>query len=238
MTISLRLKRIGTPPRERAPFARNLILGNQIEHDRPFYQGLPASHRGAARVEGGKGKTLPSPCIQATYTGSGGPSRQRVTSCHRAASAKWSHSMTSVAQILKSKPNQSVYTITASESVYDAIKLMAVKQIGALVVTDGDSIAGIITERDYARKVVLMDRSSKVTPVRDIMTQAVRCVRPDQSSDECMALMTHHRMRHLPVLDQERLIGMISIGDLVKNIIAEQEFTIQQLEYYITGERA
>ena len=146
--------------------------------------------------------------------------------------------MTSVAQILKSKPNQSVYTITASESVYDAIKLMAVKQIGALVVTDGDSIAGIITERDYARKVVLMDRSSKVTPVRDIMTLAVRCVRPDQSSDECMALMTHHRMRHLPVLDQERLVGMISIGDLVKNIIAEQEFTIQQLEYYITGERA
>jgi CBS domain-containing protein len=146
--------------------------------------------------------------------------------------------MTSVAQILKSKPNQSVYTITASESVYDAIKLMAVKQIGALVVTDGDSIAGIITERDYARKVVLMDRSSKVTPVRDIMTLAVRCVRPDQSSDECMALMTHHRMRHLPVLDQERLVGMISIGDLVKNIIAEQQFTIQQLEYYITGERA
>ena len=146
--------------------------------------------------------------------------------------------MTSVAQILKSKPNQSVHTITASESVYDAIKLMAVKQIGALVVTDGDSIAGIITERDYARKVVLMDRSSKVTPVRDIMTLAVRCVRPDQSSDECMALMTHHRMRHLPVLDQERLVGMISIGDLVKNIIAEQQFTIQQLEYYITGERA
>jgi CBS domain-containing protein len=146
--------------------------------------------------------------------------------------------MTSVAQILKSKSNQTVHTITASECVYDAIKLMAEKQIGALVVTDGDSIAGIITERDYARKVVLMDRSSKVTPVRDIMTHAVRFVRPDQSSDECMALMTNHRMRHLPVLDQERLVGMVSIGDLVKNIIAEQEFTIQQLEYYITGERA
>jgi CBS domain-containing protein len=145
--------------------------------------------------------------------------------------------MTSVAQILKSKANQSVYTITASESVYDAIKLMAVKQIGALVVTDGDSIAGIITERDYARKVVLMDRSSKVTPVRDIMTQAVRFVRPDHSSEECMALMTDHRMRHLPVIDQERLVGMISIGDLVKNIIAEQQFTIQQLEHYISGER-
>jgi CBS domain-containing protein len=146
--------------------------------------------------------------------------------------------MTSVAQILKSKPNQSVCTITASESVYDAIKLMAEKQIGALIVTDGDGIAGIITERDYARKVVLMDRSSKATPVSSIMTQAVRFVRPDQSSQECMALMTEFRMRHLPVLDHERLVGMISIGDLVKNIIEEQEFTIKQLEHYITGEHA
>jgi CBS domain-containing protein len=146
--------------------------------------------------------------------------------------------MTSVAQILRSKPNQSVCTITASESVYDAIKLMAEKQIGALIVTDGDGIAGIITERDYARKVVLMDRSSKATPVSSIMTQAVRFVRPDQSSQECMALMTEFRMRHLPVLDHERLVGMISIGDLVKNIIEEQEFTIKQLEHYITGEHA
>jgi CBS domain-containing protein len=145
--------------------------------------------------------------------------------------------MTSVAQILKSKPNQSVHTITASDSVYDAIKLMAEKQIGALVVTDRDSVAGIITERDYARKVVLKDRSSKTTPVRDIMSKAVRFVRPDQSSDECMALMTDRRIRHLPVIDQERLVGMISIGDLVKNIIAEQQFTIQQLEHYIAGER-
>jgi CBS domain-containing protein len=145
--------------------------------------------------------------------------------------------MTSVAQILKSKPNQSVHTITASDSVYDAIKLMAEKQIGALVVTDRDSIAGIVTERDYARKVVLKDRSSKTTPVRDIMSKPVRFVRPDQSSDECMALMTDRRMRHLPVIDQERLVGMISIGDLVKNIIAEQQFTIQQLEHYISGER-
>jgi len=99
------------------------------------------------------------------------------------------------------------------------------------------SVAGIITERDYARKVVLKDRSSKTTPVRDIMSKAVRFVRPDQSSDECMALMTDRRIRHLPVIDQERLIGMISIGDLVKNIIAEQQFTIQQLEHYIAGER-
>ena len=142
--------------------------------------------------------------------------------------------MTSVAQVLKSKPTQEVYTIEASDSVYNAIKLMADKQIGALIVKENGSIAGIVTERDYARKIVLMDRSSKTTPVRDIMSSAVRFVRPDQTTDECMALMTERRMRHLPVLDnEEQLIGMVSIGDLVKTIIAEQQFTIQQLEHYI-----
>ncbi|PQV48129.1 CBS domain-containing protein [Paraburkholderia sp. BL21I4N1] len=146
--------------------------------------------------------------------------------------------MTSVAQLLKTKPdNTVVFTVGADDSVYDAIKLMAEKGIGALVVTDGDGIAGIVTERDYARKVVLMDRSSKATPVRDIMSKAVRFVRPDQTTDDCMALMTERRMRHLPVIENDRLIGMVSIGDLVKNIIAEQRFTIQQLEFYIHGER-
>lgn len=146
--------------------------------------------------------------------------------------------MTSVAQLLKTKPNNTVvFTVGADDSVYEAIKLMAEKGIGALVVTDGDSIAGIITERDYARKVVLMDRSSKATPVRDIMSKAVRFVRPDQTTDDCMALMTERRMRHLPVIENDRLVGMVSIGDLVKNIIAEQQFTIQQLEFYIHGER-
>ncbi|CAB3705431.1 CBS domain-containing protein [Paraburkholderia rhynchosiae] len=146
--------------------------------------------------------------------------------------------MTTVAQLLKTKPNNTtVYTIGADDSVYEAIKLMAEKGIGALVVTDGDSIAGIITERDYARKVVLMDRSSKATPVREIMSKAVRFVRPDQTTDDCMALMTERRMRHLPVIENDRLVGMVSIGDLVKNIIAEQQFTIQQLEFYIHGER-
>ena len=144
--------------------------------------------------------------------------------------------MTSVAQLLKSKPNQGVFTVAADDSVYDAIKLMAEKQIGALVVTDGDSIAGIITERDYARKVVLMDRASKATPVRDIMSKAVRFVHLDQTTDDCMALMTERRMRHLPVIDGEKLVGMISIGDLVKNIMSEQELTIHQLEGYIRGE--
>ena len=144
--------------------------------------------------------------------------------------------MSSVAQVLKSKQDNSVYTISASDSVYNAIKLMADKQIGALVVTDGDAIAGIVTERDYARKVVLMERSSKETLVREIMSKAVRFVRLDQTTDECMALMTDHRMRHLPVIDQEKLVGMVSIGDLVKNIIEDQRFTIQQLEQYISGE--
>ena len=141
--------------------------------------------------------------------------------------------MTSVAQVLKSKPNQEMFTIEASDSVYNAIKLMADKQIGALIVMENGAIAGIVTERDYARKIVLMDRSSKTTPVRDIMSSAVRFVRPDQTTDECMALMTERRMRHLPVLENDQLIGMVSIGDLVKTIIAEQQFTIQQLEHYI-----
>jgi CBS domain-containing protein len=143
--------------------------------------------------------------------------------------------MTSVAQILKSKPEQAVYTIAASDSVYNAINLMAQKQIGALIVTDGEGIVGIVTERDYARKVVLMDRSSKTTEVRDIMTPHVRFVEPDQTTYDCMALMTERRMRHLPVLENGKLVGMVSIGDLVKEIIAEQQFTISQLEHYITG---
>jgi CBS domain-containing protein len=143
--------------------------------------------------------------------------------------------MTSVAQVLKLKPEQVVYTIAASDSVYDAIRLMAEKQIGALVVTEGAAIVGIVTERDYARKVVLMDRSSKTTAVADIMSPHVRFVQLDQTTYDCMAIMTERRMRHLPVMDDGKLIGMVSIGDLVKEIIAEQQFTIEQLEHYITG---
>ncbi|GAB5094666.1 CBS domain-containing protein [Caballeronia sp. LP006] len=143
--------------------------------------------------------------------------------------------MATVAQVLSSKPDQTVITIAATASVYDAIRLMADRHIGAVIVTENEEIVGIVTERDYARKVVLMDRSSKQTPVRDIMTSHVRYVRPDQTTDDCMALMTEKRMRHLPVIEDGKLTGMISIGDLVKNIISEQQFTIQQLEYYIRG---
>ncbi|VWC72510.1 inosine-5-monophosphate dehydrogenase [Burkholderia lata] len=144
---------------------------------------------------------------------------------------------TTVAQILKAKPDsgRTIYTVTKTDFVYDAIKLMAEKGIGALLVVDGDDIAGIVTERDYARKVVLLDRSSKATRVEEIMTAKVRYVEPSQSTDECMALMTEHRMRHLPVLDGGKLVGLISIGDLVKSVIADQQFTISQLEHYIHG---
>jgi CBS domain-containing protein len=145
--------------------------------------------------------------------------------------------MKTVAHVLSSKPDQTVYTITPTASVFDAVKLMAEKSIGALVVKEGEKVVGIITERDYARKIVLMARSSGDTPVRDIMTSSVMYVRPDQASEECMVLMTENRLRHLPVLDGGKLIGLISIGDLVKDIISEQKFIIQQLEHYITGER-
>ena len=146
--------------------------------------------------------------------------------------------MRSVAQILKSKADQAVYTIAPAASVFDAVKLMAEKNIGALVVIEGERIVGIITERDYARKIVLMSRSSKDTRVGDIMSPSVMHVRPDQMSVDCMTLMTNNRLRHLPVVDSDKLIGVISIGDLVKDIISQQEFVIQQLEHYITGERA
>jgi CBS domain-containing protein len=145
--------------------------------------------------------------------------------------------MKRVAEILRSKPEQTVYTITPSALVFDAVKLMAEKSIGALLVMEDLKIAGIITERDYARKVALMGLSSKETPVRDIMTSPVMYVRPDQTNEECMALMTDNRVRHLPVIDNGKLIGLISIGDLVKDIISEQKFIIDQLEHYIMGDR-
>ena len=145
--------------------------------------------------------------------------------------------MKSAAQILKSKPVQTVETVTPSTSVFDAVKLMAQKNIGALLVMEDLKIAGMITERDYARKIILIGRSSKETLVRDIMTSPVMYVRPDQTNEECMALMTDNRVRHLPVVDNGKLVGLISIGDLVKDIISEQKFIIEQLEHYIAGDR-
>jgi CBS domain-containing protein len=143
--------------------------------------------------------------------------------------------MTTVAQILKTKPDQSVATISPEASVFEAVQKMAEKNIGALVVMEGGKVIGMITERDYARKVALMARSSRDTPVRDIMSSRVMYVRPEQTNDECMALMTENRLRHLPVMQGERMVGLISIGDLVKDIISEQRFIIEQLEHYIAG---
>lgn len=143
--------------------------------------------------------------------------------------------MTIVAKILQSKPDAAVHTITPAASVLDALRLMADKSIGALIVTEGDAIVGIFTERDYARKIALMGRTSAVTQVKDVMTSAVMFVRPDQTSEQCMQIMSNNRLRHLPVLNNGKLVGMISIGDLVKDIISEQKFIIEQLENYITG---
>ena len=126
---------------------------------------------------------------------------------------------------------------TPETPCFSSCIMLAEKSIGALVVTEGEQVVGIITDRDYARKVILMARSSKETPVRDIMTSSVMYVRLDHTSEQCMVLMTENRLRHLPVMDSGRLVGLISIGDLVKDIISEQKFIIEQLEHYISGER-
>jgi CBS domain-containing protein len=143
--------------------------------------------------------------------------------------------MASVAQFLHSKTARTVGSTQASASVYDAIAIMAHRQVGALIVAHDGRVAGIVTERDYARKIVLMDRSSRNTRVRDIMSTAVRYVSPEQTTDECRALMTEHRIRYLPVITAGQVIGMVSIGDLIKNPISEQEQTIRRLEHYIHG---
>lgn len=144
--------------------------------------------------------------------------------------------MTTVADILRAKGNSAIYSVSPSDTMLAALQLMAEKGIGALLVLDAAEIAGIVTERDYARKIALQGRSSGSTQVEEVMTRKVHCVLPQQTSEECMALMTSNRMRHLPVVDeQRRLLGLISIGDLVKSIISEQQFTIQQLEHYISG---
>lgn len=146
--------------------------------------------------------------------------------------------MTAVTDILKSKGHQTVHAIGPNDSVFEALQRMADKGIGALLVMEGEKIVGIVTERDYARKIVLKGRTSALTLVRDVMTSSVMFVKPTQTSEECMALMTDNRLRHLPVVDDDgKLTGIISIGDLVKDIISEQKFVIEQLEHYITGWR-
>jgi CBS domain-containing protein len=142
--------------------------------------------------------------------------------------------MTLVKQLLRSKGPE-VFTITPDTSVYDALQTMADKNIGALVVVDGDEVVGIISERDYARKVILQGKTSMKVPVHEIMTERVYCVNPENTIEQCMALMTDKRVRHLPVLEKDKLVGIVSIGDAVKVIISNQEFMIEQLENYIVG---
>ena len=144
--------------------------------------------------------------------------------------------MNAIGTILKSKADQNVYSIRPDATVFEAVHLMALKNIGALLVMENDRIVGIVSERDYARKIVLLARSSRDTPLRDIMTTSVMYVRPDQTCEECMALMTENRLRHMPVLLDGNLIGLVSIGDLVKHIISEQKFVIEQMEHYISGQ--
>ena len=144
--------------------------------------------------------------------------------------------MPSVTDLLQTK-GHSVWSVSPDATVYEALEIMADKDVGALLVLEEGRVAGIFSERDYARKVILRGRASRDTPVREIMTARVLYVRPDQSVNDCMALMTRHHIRHLPVLEGGELIGLISIGDVVKAIISEQEFMIEQLENYIAGTR-
>jgi CBS domain-containing protein len=144
--------------------------------------------------------------------------------------------MTTVQQVLDSKGSDVLY-ISPDATVFDAIARMAERDVGSLVVMDGDELVGVLTERHYARNVFLKGRSSPKTLVREVMEEDVFIARPEQSVEQCMALMTDRRVRHLPVLEGKKLIGIISIGDLVKSIINEKEFIIDQLEHYIHGHR-
>jgi CBS domain-containing protein len=144
--------------------------------------------------------------------------------------------MHAVGEILQAK-GHSVWSIAPEATVYAALELMADKDVGALVVLESGQLAGMFSERDYARKIILKGKASRETPVRDAMTARVVTVGPSETVAQCMALMTHHHIRHLPVLADGELIGVISIGDVVKAIITEQAFMIEQLENYIAGRR-
>lgn len=143
--------------------------------------------------------------------------------------------MTNVAYVIQKKIDQSVYTIAPDASITEAVTLMATKDIGALVVTEGDRVIGILSERDCARKLILRDLSADHTQVCELMTSAVISVRLHNSVEECLKLMTDRHLRHLPVLEDERLVGMVAVGDLVKATIQDQQDLIQQLQHYISN---
>lgn len=141
--------------------------------------------------------------------------------------------MQTVAEILRDKGSE-VWSVSPDDVVLEALKIMATKRVGALLVINEGKLVGILSERDYARKVALEGRSSRESKVSEIMSHKVLCARPNQTVQECMALMSDKRARHLPILDHKKLVGIVSIGDLVKSIIAEQQFEIESLQYYIT----
>ncbi|MEB3804374.1 CBS domain-containing protein [Acinetobacter pittii] len=143
--------------------------------------------------------------------------------------------MTIVAQVIKNKAEQDIFTISPEATVLEAIKIMADKGIGALVVAEGEKVVGILSERDYTRKVTLMERSSYSTTVAEIMTSKVLTVSLNNTVEECLQLMTDRHLRHLPVLDNEKLVGFISIGDLVKAAMEDRKNLIEQLKQYISG---
>lgn len=142
--------------------------------------------------------------------------------------------MKSVEKLLRIKGNQT-WNIAPQATVYEALQLMSEKEVGAILVLEEGKVVGIFTERDYARKLILKGKFSKDTEVRELMTQEVLYVEPHDTIEHCMVLMTNKRVRHLPVLDNGQLAGIVSLGDMVKHIISEQESTIAQLEKYITG---
>ncbi len=142
--------------------------------------------------------------------------------------------MKSVSDILNSKGHD-IWAVKPDDTVFDSLQLMAEKGVGALLVMDEDKLVGIVTERDYARKIILEGKSSKGSSVAEIMTKQVLCVAPERTVEECMALMTDKRARHLPVLDHKRVVGIVSIGDLVQAILSEQQILIDQLQHYISG---
>jgi CBS domain-containing protein len=143
--------------------------------------------------------------------------------------------MVTVKQLLKSKSNSEVWSVAPNTSVYDALALMSEKNVGALPVVEKEKLVGVISERDYARKVILKSKSSLQTPVSEIMTPRVFSVQIGQKMSECMAIMSEKRVRHIPVMDGDRLVGIISIGDVLKEIISAQEIYIKDLENYIDG---
>lgn len=141
-----------------------------------------------------------------------------------------------VKQMLQDKPSSAVITVAPDSTVYDALTIMSSKDISALLITEGERLVGIFTERDYARKVILQGRSSKETRIGELMTQNLLTISPNQTVDDVMAMMTNNRIRHLPVVEKGKLIGIVTIGDAVKAVMDEQKRTIEQLSSYISGE--